>query len=53
MKYFQEIDVDVEGLESLAVLEVIQAPTMGEMSREGFVNGWQEKTYVFLIMLIR
>ncbi len=43
MKYFQEIDVDVEGLESLAALEVVQAPTMGEMSREGFVNGWQEK----------
>ncbi|CAO2655390.1 Nn.00g104540.m01.CDS01 [Neocucurbitaria sp. VM-36] len=43
MKYFQETDVDVEGLESLAALEVVQAPTMGEMSREGFVNGWQDK----------
>lgn len=43
MKYFQEIDVDVEGLESLAALELVQAPTMGEMSREGFVNGWQER----------
>jgi len=43
MKYFQDVDVDVEGLESLAVLEVVQAPTMGEMSREGFVNGWQER----------
>ncbi|KAL6709137.1 Scaffold-type E3 ligase [Coniothyrium glycines] len=44
MKYFQEIDVDVEGLESLAALEIVQAPTMGEMTRDGFVNGWQERS---------
>lgn len=43
MKYFHDTDVDVEGLESLAAFEVVQAPTMGEMSREGFVNGWQER----------
>ncbi|KAI8931918.1 hypothetical protein NX059_010820 [Plenodomus lindquistii] len=43
MKYFGDTDVNVEGLESLAVLEIVQAPTMGEMSREGFVNGWQER----------
>ncbi|KAF1938968.1 DUF298-domain-containing protein [Clathrospora elynae] len=43
MKYFQDTDVDVEGLESLAALEIVQAPTMGEMSRDGFVNGWQER----------
>ena len=46
MKYFQDVDVDVEGLESLAALEIVQAPTMGEMSREGFVNGWQERKLV-------
>ncbi|KAJ4362524.1 Scaffold-type E3 ligase [Neocucurbitaria cava] len=44
MKYLQDADVDVEGLESLAALEVVQAPTMGEMSREGFVNGWQDSS---------
>ena len=43
MKYFQDTGVDVEGLESLAAFEIVQAPSMGEMSREGFVNGWQEK----------
>lgn len=43
MKYFQEIGVDVEGLESLAALEIVQAPTMGEMTRDGFVSGWQER----------
>jgi len=44
MKYLSDIDVDVEGLETLATLEVVQAPTMGEMGREGFVNGWQERS---------
>jgi DCN1-like protein 1/2 len=46
MSYFADVDVDLEGLESLAANEVIQAPTMGEISREGFVNGWQERGYV-------
>lgn len=40
MAYFEKLGVDVEGLEVLAVLEVIQAPTMGEISRDGFVDGW-------------
>lgn len=44
MKYFQDIGVDVEGLESLAAFEIVQAPTMGEIQREGFVNGWQERS---------
>jgi hypothetical protein len=43
MSYLQELEVDLEGMESLAVLEIIQAPTMGEISRDGFVNGWQER----------
>jgi hypothetical protein len=40
MAYLEKLGVDPEGLEVLAVLETIQAPTMGEMSREGFVEGW-------------
>jgi DCN1-like protein 1/2 len=43
MKYFMDTDVDLEGLESFAAHEIVQAPAMGEMSREGFVNGWQER----------
>jgi DCN1-like protein 1/2 len=43
MSYLQQLDVDLEGMESLAALEIIQAPTMGEISREGFVNGWLER----------
>ena len=41
MKYFMtDLEVDLEGMDALAVMEIIQAPTMGEMDRKGFVDGW-------------
>ncbi|KAF2264787.1 DUF298-domain-containing protein [Lojkania enalia] len=40
MKYLEAIGIDIEGLDCLATLEIIQAPGMGEMTREGFVEGW-------------
>jgi DCN1-like protein 1/2 len=43
MRYFEETGVDAEGLEALVALEVVQAPTMGEMSRDGFIKGWSER----------
>ncbi|KAF3037181.1 Scaffold-type E3 ligase [Didymella heteroderae] len=43
MKYLQELEIDFEDIDSLAALEIIQAPTMGEIAREGFVNGWLER----------
>jgi DCN1-like protein 1/2 len=39
-EYFTKLGVDLEGLDAFVVMEIIQAPTMGEMSREGFVDGW-------------
>jgi hypothetical protein len=44
MKYFQDTGVDAEELDALAALEIVQAPTMGEMSRKGFVAGWEERS---------
>jgi DCN1-like protein 1/2 len=43
MKFFEDIGVNAEDLDALATFEIIQAPTMGEMSREGFVKGWTER----------
>ncbi|KAI4696227.1 uncharacterized protein J4E88_000400 [Alternaria novae-zelandiae] len=43
MRYFDDTGVDAEGLDALAALEIVQAPTMGEMSRDGFVKGWMER----------
>jgi DCN1-like protein 1/2 len=46
MKYFQDTGVNAEELDALAALEIVQAPTMGEMSRDGFVTGWEERRCV-------
>ncbi|KAL1594243.1 Scaffold-type E3 ligase [Nothophoma quercina] len=43
MSYFEQLEVDLEGMDFLAVSEIIQAPTMGSITREGFVNGWVER----------
>lgn len=40
MQYLQEIDVPLDDITSLAILELVQAPTMGEITRKGFVDGW-------------
>ncbi|KAF1999878.1 DUF298-domain-containing protein [Amniculicola lignicola CBS 123094] len=40
MKYLNDINADPECLEYIAVAEIIQAPTVAEMTREGFVDGW-------------
>lgn len=43
MGYLQELGVDLAGMDCFAALEVIQAPSLGEITREGFVNGWLER----------
>lgn len=40
MQYMEKLGVNVEELDVLVALEVIKAPTMGEMEREKFVDGW-------------
>ena len=43
MKYLGDIGVNLDEVVVLAVLTELSAPTMGELSREGFTSGW--KTY--------
>lgn len=43
MSYLEDLQINLEGMDSLAALEIIQAPTMGEITRDGFVNGWMER----------
>lgn len=38
--YFANVGVDVEQVEVLVASEIIQSPSLGEMTREGFLNGW-------------
>lgn len=51
MAYLGDIDVNIEGLDALAVLEIVQAPAMGETAREGFVDGWSALGYILLILM--
>lgn len=45
ISYIEKLGVDPENLEVFALLETIQAPTIGEMSRKGFVDGWLAVKY--------
>jgi hypothetical protein len=51
MAYIEKLDVNPEDLDVLVLLETIQAPTMGEMSRTGFVDGWLAVKYASFLYL--
>lgn len=40
MTYLTDLGVNIENAEMLVVLEIIQAPYVGELSKQGFVDGW-------------
>jgi len=42
MRYLNELGVNLENAEILVALEIIQAPALGEMSKEAFVDGWKK-----------
>lgn len=41
MRYLTDLGVNLENAELLVPLEIIQAPALGEMSKDGFVDGWK------------
>ncbi|KAL1961174.1 hypothetical protein VTO42DRAFT_3119 [Malbranchea cinnamomea] len=41
MRYFGDIRVGLDEVACLAVSELLQSPSMGEFTREHFVNGWR------------
>ena len=49
MRYLGDLGVNLDEVVVLAVLGELQAPTMGEFSREGFIQGW--KTYRYSLLL--
>lgn len=40
MQYLNSIGVDLEGASLFLAMELVQAPTIGEITRDGFVKGW-------------
>jgi DCN1-like protein 1/2 len=41
----QELKVNLEDAELLVALEVVQAPTVGEITRKGYIEGWKVTGY--------
>ena len=44
MKYFGDLQVRLDEVACLAVAELLRSPSMGEFTREGFVEGWRGTT---------
>lgn len=41
MRYLGDINVELDEVTCLAIAELLKSPTMGEFTREGFLNGWR------------
>ena len=41
INYLKDIGVELDEVAVLAILTEISAPTMGEISRKGFIDGWR------------
>lgn len=41
IEYLESLEVNLENAEMFVVMELIQAPAVGEISRQGFVEGWK------------
>jgi DCN1-like protein 1/2 len=41
MAYLEQLGANLEDASLFLALEIVQAPSIGEITREGFVNGWK------------
>lgn len=41
MSYFEHLGINLESVEFLVPMEIVQAPALGEITKEGFVGGWK------------
>lgn len=46
MKFFGDIKVELDEVACFGVAELLKCPSMGEFTREGFVNGWKSVGFV-------
>ncbi|KAI0378715.1 DUF298-domain-containing protein [Hypomontagnella monticulosa] len=44
MTYLNSIGVDLEGASLFLAMELVQAPTIGEITRDGFIKGWNAQS---------
>jgi DCN1-like protein 1/2 len=41
MQYLEDVGVDLESAAMLVPLEIMQVPTIGQLTKKGFVDGWK------------
>jgi DCN1-like protein 1/2 len=41
MKYFGDINIELDEVACFGIAELLKSPTMGEFTREGFIEGWK------------
>lgn len=41
MKYLGDIQVDLDEVCCFGIAELLKSPSMGEFTREGFIEGWR------------
>ena len=41
MRYFKDINVQLDEVTCLAIMELCKCPAMGEFTREEFITGWR------------
>lgn len=41
IEYLESLDINMENAEMFVVMELVQAPAVGEITRQGFVEGWK------------
>lgn len=46
MNYLTSLGLNPESGEIFVALELVQAPNFGEITRQGFIDGWKNTTYV-------
>lgn len=53
MRFLTNIQVQLDEVACLGVFEMCKCPSMGEFTREGFVEGWKGAQYVDLLLSTR
>lgn len=52
MSYFTNtLEVSIEDAGLFVVQELLQAPSVGEITRKGYVDGWKASGYVQIIVI--
>jgi len=46
LKYLQDLGLNIETAEIFVPLEIIQAPSLSDLPKDGFVDGWKKLEYV-------